>query len=147
MLSDPIRIADAINNPKFRVGDEVVLAEGPHKYVHGIFLRLKDDVEWAAIKEANGAVSSHPVEWMRSYRGPDSGTAKTAMKTNQLVDNTATAKTTMIEADQFSPTADAIAVLAYRYWTERDRSNGSPEEDWLRAENEIKHNRTPGSVV
>jgi len=70
-----------------------------------------------------------------------------AMKTNQLVDNTATAKTTMIEADQFSPTADAIAVLAYRYWTERDGSNGSPEEDWLRAENEIKHKRTPGSVV
>jgi hypothetical protein len=72
---------------------------------------------------------------------------KILMKTNQLVDNTATAKTTMLEADQFSPTGDAIAVLAYKYWTERDRSIGSPEEDWLRAENEIKHNRTPGSVV
>ena len=70
MLSDPIRIADAINNPMFHAGDEVVLTEGPHKYVHGIFLRLKDDVEWAVIKEANGAVSSHPVEWMCSYRGP-----------------------------------------------------------------------------
>ena len=147
MLSDPIRIADAINNPKFRAGDEVVLAEGPHRYVHGIFLRLKDDVEWAAIKEGNGAVSSHPVEWMRSYRGPDSGAETAPVKTNQLVDNTATTKTIRIEADQFSPSADAIAVLAYRYWTERDRSNGSPEEDWLRAENEIKHNRTPGSVV
>jgi hypothetical protein len=72
MLSDPIQIAEAINDPKFHTGDEVVLAEGPHRYVHGIFLRLKDDVEWAAIKEANGAVSSHPVEWMRSYRGPGS---------------------------------------------------------------------------
>lgn len=70
MLSDPIRISDAINNAMFHAGDEVVLAEGTHKYVHGIFLRLKDDVKWAAIKEANGAVSSHPVEWMRSYRGP-----------------------------------------------------------------------------
>jgi len=69
------------------------------------------------------------------------------MRTNQLVDNTETAKTTMIEADQFSPTADVIAVLAYGYWTERGRPIGSPEEDWLRAENEIKHNRTPGSVV
>ena len=29
MLSDPIRIADAINNPKFHAVDEVVLAEGP----------------------------------------------------------------------------------------------------------------------
>jgi hypothetical protein len=72
MLSDPIRIADAINNPSFHAGDQVVLAEGPHKYVRGIFLRLKNDVEWAAIKEANGAISSHPVEWMRSYQAPGS---------------------------------------------------------------------------
>jgi hypothetical protein len=72
MLSDPIRIADAINNPKFHAGDEVILAEGPHKYVHGTFLGLKEDVEWAAIKEANGKVNSHPVEWMSSYRGPGS---------------------------------------------------------------------------
>jgi hypothetical protein len=69
------------------------------------------------------------------------------MKTNQLVDTTATAKATMIEADQFSPTTDAIAVLAYRFWTERDRPIGSPEEDCLRAESEIKHSRIPGSVV
>jgi hypothetical protein len=70
MLSDPIRIADAIDNPRFHPGDEVVLSEGPHKYVHGTFLRLKEDVEWAAIKEANGAISSHPVEWMSTYTGP-----------------------------------------------------------------------------
>jgi hypothetical protein len=67
MLSDPIRIANAVNNPKFHPSDEVVLAEGPHKYVRGIFLRLKDDVEWAEIQEPNGAISSHPVEWMRNY--------------------------------------------------------------------------------
>lgn len=70
MLRDPLRIADALNNPKFHAGEEVVLAEGPHKYVHGIFLGLKDDVEWASIKEASGAVNSHPVEWMRTYQGP-----------------------------------------------------------------------------
>jgi hypothetical protein len=76
MLSDPIRIADAINNPKFHAGDEVILAEGPHnKFVHGTFLGLKEDVEWAAIKEANGAVNSHPVEWMSNYRGPGSYTS------------------------------------------------------------------------
>lgn len=69
------------------------------------------------------------------------------MKTNPPVDNTATVKKTMLEGDQFSPTGDAIAVLAYRFWTERDRPIGSPEDDWLRAENEIKRNRTPGSVV
>jgi hypothetical protein len=67
MFSDPTRIADAINNPKFRSGEAVVLAEGPHKFVHGVFLHLKDDVEWAAIRETNGAVSSHPVEWIEHY--------------------------------------------------------------------------------
>ncbi len=53
----------------------------------------------------------------------------------------------MTEADQFSPLEDAIAALAYRFWTERERPIGSPEEDWFRAECEIKHNGTPGSVV
>ena len=66
MFSDPNRIAEAINNPKFHPGDHVVLAEGPHKYTRGTFLNLKEDVEWAAIRESNGAVNSHPVEWLRS---------------------------------------------------------------------------------
>ena len=69
MFSDPNRIADAINNPKFHVGDDIVLAEGPNKYIRGVFLTLKDDVEWAAIKEPTGAVTSHPVAWMHSYPG------------------------------------------------------------------------------
>lgn len=69
MLTDPIRIADAIDNPKFHAGDLVVLVEGPHKYERGTFMRLKDDVEWAAIKETNGAISSHPVAWMLADRG------------------------------------------------------------------------------
>ena len=69
MLSNPIRIADAINNLEFHEGDDIALAEGPNKYIRGVFLTLKDDVEWAAIKEPNGAVTSHPVAWMRSYPG------------------------------------------------------------------------------
>jgi Protein of unknown function (DUF2934) len=69
------------------------------------------------------------------------------MKTKRLVDKTAARKTTRLAADQFLPPEEAIAVLAYRYWTERERPSGSPEEDWFRAEREIKHNRTPGSVV
>ena len=66
MFSDPNRIAQAINNPRFHPGDHVVLAQGPHKYTRGTFLSLKGDVEWAAIRESNGAVNSHPVEWLRS---------------------------------------------------------------------------------
>ena len=72
MFGDPIRIADAMNHPKFHPGEAVVLVEGLHQYVHGIFLGLQEDVEWGAIQESNGAVNSHPVEWMRSNQGPGS---------------------------------------------------------------------------
>ena len=49
---------------EFREGDEVVLAEGSYQGTLGIFLRLKKDVKWADITERNGAVRSHPVEWL-----------------------------------------------------------------------------------
>ncbi|MDQ2842758.1 MAG: DUF2934 domain-containing protein [Acidobacteriota bacterium] len=47
----------------------------------------------------------------------------------------------------FLPGQDKIAVLAYRLWKERGSPFGSPKEDWLRAQRQIKHDRTPGSVV
>jgi hypothetical protein len=64
------------------------------------------------------------------------------MKTNRSPEND-----DRNDADQFSPTSVAIAALAYKCWTERDTPFGSPEEDWFRAEREIKHARTPGSVL
>jgi len=36
------------------------------------------------------------------------------------------------------PTQEAIAQLAYSYWVERGYQAGSPEEDWLRAEQELR---------
>jgi len=65
MLSDKTPTADAITYTTFQAGDAVILAEGPRKYVRGTFLNLKPDVNWAAVKEPNGVVSSHPVKWMR----------------------------------------------------------------------------------
>lgn len=35
------------------------------------------------------------------------------------------------------PTFDAIAQLAYSYWEARGYQGGSPEQDWLRAEQEL----------
>jgi transcription antitermination factor NusG len=66
---DRIQSADVRHEPNFHAGEKIILAEGPHKDVLGTFLGLDDEVQWAAIKEANGAVSSHPVAWMRSHRG------------------------------------------------------------------------------
>ena len=35
------------------------------------------------------------------------------------------------------PASDAVARLAYSYWAARGYQGGSPEEDWLRAEQEL----------
>jgi len=37
-----------------------------------------------------------------------------------------------------TPTDSEIAALAYTYWAERGCQGGSPEEDWLRAERELR---------
>jgi hypothetical protein len=38
-----------------------------------------------------------------------------------------------------APTREQIAALAYSYWEARGRRGGSPEEDWLRAEQELRN--------
>jgi hypothetical protein len=38
----------------------------------------------------------------------------------------------------YEPTYDEIAALAYSYWESRGFQDGSPEEDWLRAEAELR---------
>jgi hypothetical protein len=48
----------------FHEGDEVVLANGTYYGTHGIFLRLKEDANWADITERNGSIRSHPVAWL-----------------------------------------------------------------------------------
>jgi hypothetical protein len=37
-----------------------------------------------------------------------------------------------------APTVNEIAALAYTYWVGRGCQGGSPEEDWLRAEQELR---------
>ena len=37
-----------------------------------------------------------------------------------------------------SPSHDEIAVLAYSYWEARGCQGGSPDEDWFRAERELR---------
>jgi hypothetical protein len=36
------------------------------------------------------------------------------------------------------PSQEAVAALAYSYWVARDCQGGSSEEDWLRAEQELR---------
>jgi hypothetical protein len=53
-----------IAGPTFHEGDEVVLANGTYQGTPGVFLRLKEDVNWADITERNGDIRSHPVIWL-----------------------------------------------------------------------------------
>lgn len=48
----------------FRAGDQVVVARGSYPGTPGTFLRIKEDVKWADIEEANGVVRSHPMIWL-----------------------------------------------------------------------------------
>jgi hypothetical protein len=60
--------------PQFREGDEVVLAKGSYQGTLGVFVRLKNDVNWADITERNGSVRSHPVAWLAHSAGAIPGT-------------------------------------------------------------------------
>ena len=42
------------------------------------------------------------------------------------------------ESAESDPTFEAIAQLAYSYWEARGYQGGSAEEDWLRAESELR---------
>lgn len=42
------------------------------------------------------------------------------------------------ESPVTSPTFEQIAQLAYTYWEERGYQGGSQEQDWLRAESELR---------
>jgi hypothetical protein len=42
------------------------------------------------------------------------------------------------QASPPAPSREEIARLAEKYWAERGWPEGSPEQDWLRAEQELK---------
>jgi hypothetical protein len=41
-------------------------------------------------------------------------------------------------AKRVDPDPEAVARRAYSYWEARDRTGGSPAEDWFKAENELR---------
>lgn len=59
---------------------------------------------------------------------------------HRVIQGSAT-KRTVIESDPLPvdpPAHDEIAALAYSYWEARGYHGGSAEEDWLRAEEEVR---------
>jgi hypothetical protein len=47
----------------------------------------------------------------------------------------------------YTPNYDDIAKLAYSYWEARGFQGGCPEEDWLRAETELRNSSASVAVV
>jgi hypothetical protein len=67
------------------------------------------------------------------------------MTTNSTETSTATVKKrkpatkkAKAKAAPVEPTREQIAILAEKYWAERGWPEGSPEQDWLRAEQELR---------
>ncbi|MBV9613367.1 MAG: DUF2934 domain-containing protein [Acidobacteriaceae bacterium] len=46
-----------------------------------------------------------------------------------------------LRSSEISPSHEEIAKLAHSYWVSRGHTHGSQEEDWLRAEHELKSRR------
>ncbi len=55
-----------------------------------------------------------------------------------IAPETAVALPETAPATEYAPTREEIALQAYLYWEERGCQGGCPEEDWLRAEQELR---------
>jgi hypothetical protein len=71
---------------------------------------------------------------------PKRSTAKAETPVSR-VENPETELTPAVSASSTvsaEPSEEQIARLAYSYWLDRGGQQGSPEEDWLRAEQELR---------
>ena len=62
--------AHPVRTTEFKERDNVVLAEGTYQGTPGVFIRLRQDVNWAEIRERNGTVRCHPVMWLQHSDPP-----------------------------------------------------------------------------
>lgn len=63
-----------------------------------------------------------------------------APRTKQAVDGKVTAVSGNVVRQALTVDRAAVARLAYSYWEARGFTGGSPEDDWLRAERELREN-------
>ena len=90
-----------------------------------------------------------PAEGRAARSAGERKSPKTSHDTSQSTSNAGAESTNPTESGdsevqpigQSSPEHHEIAQLAYSYWEMRGYQDGSDEEDWLRAENELRERR------
>jgi hypothetical protein len=73
--------------------------------------------------------------------------APRAKGTESLADGASSSASQRAVTQELVVNRDAVARLAYSYWEARGFIGGSPEEDWLRAEREIRNNHAVSAVA
>ncbi len=72
--------------------------------------------------------------------------ARTAPPSTRELDSRNPSLNPSLDPKAAIPPQEAIARLAYRYWLERgDAGEGSAEEDWLRAERDLREPKSSRS--
>ncbi len=82
-----------------------------------------------------------------AVRSPEKRRAPRAKSTESLADGASSPASKRVVTQELIVDRDAIARLAYSYWEARGFIGGSPEEDWLRAESEIRNNHAASAVA
>jgi len=90
------------------------------------------------------SVSSEPLvtSGAASTRAKSAVTRKHRNATAEKSDNATLASPSQEATPVSNPSFDEIAQLAYFYWEARGYQGGSSEEDWLRAEYELRTGQT-----
>jgi|SRR5580700_7403665 hypothetical protein len=86
------------------------------------------------------STSSDPVVSSGAAPARAKGTATRKHRNSAVTEraDSAIAPSSTAAASEAAPAFDDIAQLAYSYWEARGYQGGSSEEDWLRAEHELR---------
>ncbi len=78
---------------------------------------------------------------------PEKRRTPRAKRAEPLVDGTSSLASGRAVTEELVVDRNAVARLAYSYWEARGFIGGSPEEDWLRAEGEIRNHHAASPAV
>jgi hypothetical protein len=87
------------------------------------------------MEEERSLMAEAPKKTTRTAAKAPAKARKTAATSTSTVEES---KASVPESKASTPTHEQIAQLANRFWVERGRRHGHAEEDWLRAEAELR---------